>query len=84
MQRHKLPDIESVINSLSRLLLFLKIENKDITNPGVQNPHWEPWYFTIASWTGWSFPFRDTKSSTIISCLPFNDGTNEMQELIAL
>ena len=42
VQRHKLPDIESVINSLLRFLLFLNIENKAITNPGVQKPHWEP------------------------------------------
>jgi len=29
-------------------------------------------------------PSLETKSSTIKSCLPFNDGTNEIQELTAL
>lgn len=31
--------------------LFLNRAYMDITIPGVQNPHWEPWDFAIRSWT---------------------------------
>ena len=31
--------------------LFLRRAYMDITIPGVQNPHWEPWDFAIRSYT---------------------------------
>ena len=38
-----------------------------ITIPGVQNPHWLPWFFTIASWTLWSLDWVDPIPSTVVT-----------------
>ena len=38
----RFPAIESLITLSLNLVWFLNIENKDMTKPGVQNPHCEP------------------------------------------
>ena len=49
----------------------------DITKPGVQKPHCEPWQATIARWAG-CVPRR---SSTVTRALPSSVGRNWMQLL---
>ena len=44
--------------------LFLRRVYMDITIPGVQNPHWEPWDFAIRSYTRETH-FKQTHESMI-------------------
>ena len=58
----------------------------DITKPGVQKPHCEPWQSTIACCTGCSAPGRlarhgSCRSSTVNRALPSSVGRNWMQAL---
>ena len=56
----------------------------DMTKPGVQNPHCEPWQSTSACWTGCNAPSAARRSSTVISALPSSVGRNWMHALTAL
>ena len=55
--------------------------HSDITKPGVQKPHCEPWHSTIACCTGCSAPPSPCRSSTVKSALPSSVGRNWMQAL---
>src|SRR5581483_3781579 len=57
--------------------------NSDITNPGVQNPHCEAWWSTIARCTGWRLPSEPDRLSTVTSSWPSIVGRKRIQELIA-
>ena len=35
--------------------------------PGVQKPHWRPWFLRKASWRGWSWPLLARPSMVVIS-----------------
>ncbi|MCY1456443.1 hypothetical protein D9M71_736640 [compost metagenome] len=54
--------------------------NSDMTKPGVQKPHCEPWQSTMACCTPCSWP-RCLRSSTLMSCLPCSEETKVRQEL---
>jgi hypothetical protein len=56
--------------------------NIDITNPGVQKPHWEPWQSTMACCAGCSVPSLAAIPSTVQIARPSNDGKKRMQALI--
>ena len=47
--RRSLPWKASSISSSVGVALFRRREYMDMTNPGVQNPHWDPWAFAILS-----------------------------------
>lgn len=75
---HKLPARASSIScSVGGSVLDLRREYIDITKPGVQNPHWDPWAFESLSWTGWSpslglpIPAKARKPSSSNKLYPF-------------
>ena len=70
-------------SSLGSASLSRVSANIDITKPGVQKPHCEPWQSTIACWTGWSLPSAPFRSSTVSSWQPSSVATNWMQALTA-
>lgn len=49
VHRHKLPPSATVMSSMLGCGLFLSKVYMDITMPGVQNPHWDPWALAIRS-----------------------------------
>ena len=55
----------------------------DITKPGVQKPHCEPWQSTMACCTAWRSPSGLRRSSTVSSWQPSSVATNWMQALTA-
>ena len=43
------------MSSIEGLGLFLSRVYMDMTMPGVQKPHWDPWESAMRCWTEWSF-----------------------------
>src|SRR5204863_3622049 len=76
VQRHKFPARASLMSRRDGLSADLYNANSDITKPGVQKPHCEPWQSTSACWTGCSAPLSPRRLSTVISSLPSSVGTN--------
>src|SRR5205085_892760 len=60
-------------------LLGSNIAHIETTNPGVQNPHCDPWHFTIASCTGLSLPSY-FKPSIVTMCVQSSWHRNWMHE----
>ncbi|MCY1551237.1 hypothetical protein D9M68_875540 [compost metagenome] len=85
MQRHRLPARASMVSALSKPLppdaaRFFCRANNDMTKPGVQKPHCEPWQSTMACCTLCNWPWC-LRSSTLINCLPCKEETKVRQEL---
>lgn len=85
VQRQRLPDNAlsiscrdggSVLPSCSRYRL-----HKDITKPGAQKPHCEPWQSTTACCTECNEPSACLRSSTVNSALPSSVDMNWMHAL---
>lgn len=55
----------------------------DITIPGVQNPHCEPWALAIRSWTGCSLVLVDPIPSIVVTAKPCMLQTGAKQEFTA-
>ena len=55
----------------------------DMTNPGVQKPHCEPWASTSACCTGCSSPSSPRRCSTVVTLRPSSIGSRRMQALTA-
>ena len=52
-----------------------------MTKPGVQKPHWLPWWVISSDWTGWRGAPLGLRPSTVVTCLPCSWGRNRMQAL---
>jgi len=55
----------------------------DMTIPGVQNPHWDPWLLASRSWTALSFPRVEPMPSTVVTASPCMEHTGAKQALTA-
>ena len=56
-------EIRLAVRPLKRLRI-------DMTTPGVQKPHWLPWWSTIAACTGCISPFGPVNPSTVRTARP--------------
>src|SRR5207302_4103857 len=83
VQRHRLPDKAVSTSSRVGAARCKYSANSDITKPGVQKPHCDPWQSTSARCTGCSVPSGACRLSTVTSSLPSRVGRKRMQELIA-
>ena len=84
VQRQRFPASASSISWRVGFCLARYSAYSDITNPGVQKPHCEPWFSTMARWTGCRPPSSPRNPSTVISSLPSIVGKNCMHELMVL
>ena len=64
--------------------LFLNKVYIDMTIPGVQNPHWEPWASANFCWTACNLVLVDPIPSTVVMavpCIPHNGARQAFTEL---
>src|SRR5690606_22040793 len=66
---HKFPSKASSTSCGVGSGLFRSNAYRDMTIPGVQNPHCEPCHFAILSWAGCG-RFEEPIPSTVITCFP--------------
>lgn len=58
---------------------FLSSVYMDMTMPGVQKPHWEPWARAIRSCTAWRRVCVDPMPSTVVTAIPCTAATGIRQ-----
>jgi hypothetical protein len=79
VQRQRFPSSECSISALLGSASLRSSEYIDMTNPGVQKPHCEPWKSASFCWTGWSLLRVEPIPSTVITWQPSMAQTGAMQ-----
>ncbi len=84
VQRHRLPaSMSSIACSSCASSSALRPATMDMTKPGVQKPHCEPCWSTMACCTGCRLPSGARMSSMVRICAPSSMDTNWMHALTA-